>query len=288
MTASRHEHGWAERLLFSYLLLAVGLMSVGSLNIQSAIHAVVGWPVIYPLGKVLHWCVRWPDREKEMPRLNAQQLAYLAGGGERVYRLLLAQLARKGQLVIDHQLQMSLCERASQSLSPLEEQMVALVRRSGGRPALPGLKLNLLKNTLRAKQLILSKPAEALALRGALHIPFVFTILLAVLIITPFSLFPDLFPDTVKATLTKVIHSKNGYANFLIVWFWTGWCSYLINARGERTRWGDKVLLYHQDDEMSINEDFSTALLGTIPHGRLSSMLAEWERLDESSYDNGG
>lgn len=283
--------GGVEKLLTSYLLLALALAIGGSLGIGIAIRAVIGWLVVLLVGSALRWCIRWPDLQSLVPSLDVQQLAYLAGGDRRVHQLLLAQLVQKEHLLVDDQLELWIGRKPSQALSPLEEQMLARVHSRGPdariRPDLRRFNMGILKKKLRERRLILSRSAAILSGCGSLNLLF-FAILPAIPLLLVFIMamvFFGLLPEAATLGFMEVVN--RGYGDFCLLWFWSAWFGVVVDARSERTRWGDKVLLHHQDNHDPSDPMVITALFGTMQPGHLASMLGRWEESSNVS-DSGG
>jgi uncharacterized protein (TIGR04222 family) len=208
------------------------------------------------VGLALRHLMRRPGTQPAVPRLSAEQLAYLARGGKGALDVALAQLVDRGVLRPNREARtLHLSFVASPWTSALQEQLIQrsmqLSRTLKTTPIYETVVTSgvydytALKRDLREKGLLMGPFASAASLAFYLFlIPLIVCLWMGVIL--PFS-------REFRHAFCSV---------FLGPWTWALVCSAFLIIPGGRTRWGASVLRHHQEHGDAHDPMMRVALLG--------------------------
>lgn len=232
------------------------------------------------VGLALRRLIRRPGTQSAVPRLSAEQLAYLARGGKGALDVALAQLVDCGALQPNRDRKtLNLTFFVSPCVSPLEQQLVYRLTQLTPMPTYERLIIpstydySTLKDSLREKCLIVG-PLSLAASRSFYLFLIPLIVYLAMIVNLPFS--------------REFRHAFGSV--FLGPWTLALVCSVFLILPGGRTRWGASVLRHHQkhgdahDPMMRVALQGPTALTG----GQLDELRLLIQETGQGASGSGG
>jgi uncharacterized protein (TIGR04222 family) len=232
------------------------------------------------VGLALRHLMRRPGTQSAVPRLSAEQLAYLARGGKGALDVALAQLVDRGALQPNRDRKtLNLTFFVSPCVSPLEQQLVYRLTQLAPMPTYERLIIpstydySTLKDNLREKCLIVG-PLSLAASRSFYLFLIPLIVYLSVSVTLPFS--------------REFRHALGSV--FLGPWTLALVCSVFLIIPGGRTRWGASVLRHHQKHGDAHDPMMRVALLGptALTGGQLDELRLLIQQSGQGASGSGG
>ena len=236
------------------------------------------------VGLALRRLFRRPETQSAIPRLSAEQLAYLARGGKGALDVALAQLVDRGVLRPNRETRtLHLSFVASPWESQLEQQLIQrsrqLARTLHATPTYESVVTSVfydctaLKRDLREKGLLIGPLAAAASVSFYLF------------------LIPLIVCLSMSVTLSFSSEFRHAFGSvFLGPWTLALVCSVFLIIPGGRTRWGVSVLRHHQKHGDAHDPMMRVALLGptALTGGQLDELRLLIQQTGQGASGSGG